>query len=848
MAHLGISPRDFTLLPFDNMKQIAMAKLPTALTPITDNQTILKILNALRETSRSDLAHFLTTESFQQYLNAHPTVETTRQAHVTQYTYRLRLNPQRGKQRNDLWTSPPGAILSHWLQAAVTLFPTHSLSVALSPHHPDKQQLPIIAQHSIPSIQTLELYCSEVTRDKSNYVVQLDFWILTPCPDLEVILPRKFDDSLGTEQKKYIRDLSRSHMRFSTQEQIPIDMEKCAVCVGSISHDANNRILMELKERIPKLDPWSGHIHISWMKLRTNWDRASALGKVIFAPSREAPTIRDILSQHHPSSESHLVTRTYDLIMLPDQTHPTYAATIAHAITKQTTFLETTTSVSFGNLARINPFTTVPPLTLMAHSDTTQANSESVASLILNGQIQRNDTTLSSPVTKVAMDITSTRLFLYAPKSSAVALINFAEHLFDLLPTWTQQLKPITKDCIEACRTLQATTYLTPITTIPTPTIQAQSQTRQPAPTDPPTIVPYATAAKAPPPYFAPPPSLAPATMPSQYQAIIDQLTSFSSRLESQDEKLAKILQAQDAKFTEILQTLTQRTFPECAEWIESIVSPITSTLNSQADSIRTHQLTTTSMQQSQLMLPLETHTQALSTLTTLTQRQHDTNTSAHATFLTTSDQTKALLTTAAADISYLRSYVDRAPQSNIPTANPTTTLAPPPNHDDDHTQSNPPSPINELDVEYPDGLTRPRGDCTLCHEYTEDLKICDTCELPFDDQCILLIRHRDTNHEEYQCNSCHGKTKPSMTYEGLTELSEDEKSNPTTTTLTTTELTHPESCNTTPYDTIQKPIKQLRPLAGKTPRFKPTRTTPPKTRHSTSALGNIPPAPDEQI
>ena len=354
MSHLGISPQDFAALPFDNMKQTAMAKLPTALASITDNATILKILTALREMSRSNITTFLTADSFSNYLTPQPGVNT-KPAHNGQYTYRLRLNSQRAKQRNQLWTSPPGAILSHWLQAAISLFlPKYSLSGALSPHHPNQQQLPIQAQHSIPPAQMLELYCSDVLRDKSNYVVQLDFWILTPCPDLEAILPRRFEDSLTVEQKKYVRDLSRSIMRFSTQEQIPVDMEQCAVCVGSVTHDSNNRILKELKDCFPELGHWGGHIHISWMKLRTNWDRASALGKVIFALSTAAAAIRDIITGNHPSSTSHLVTRTYKILMLPDKTHATYATAIAHAITKQATFLETTTSVSFGNLVWLN--------------------------------------------------------------------------------------------------------------------------------------------------------------------------------------------------------------------------------------------------------------------------------------------------------------------------------------------------------------------------------------------------------------------------------------------------------------------------------------------------------------
>jgi hypothetical protein len=253
-------------------------------------------------------------------------------------------------------------------------------------------------------------------------------------------------------------------------------------------------------------------------------------------------------------------------------------------------------------------------------------------------------------------------------------------------------------------------------------------------------------------------------------------------------------------------------------------------------------------MQQTQLMLSLETHTQALNNLTTLTQRHKDTTSTAHAAFLATSDQTKTLLTAAAADISYLRNYVDQISTSTTSTTEPANTPpSPPPTHGEVQNQTSPASPINELDVEYPDGPTRPtRGECFLCHEYSDDLKICGTCELPFDEQCILLIHHRETNQDEFQCNSCRGRHQPLTACEGLTELSDEEKSHETTTTSATSGQTQPDSGNKTPYDTIQTSTKPLRPRAGRMLRSKPARTTPPKTRNSTNSLGNIPPAPNE--
>ena len=122
---------------------------------------------------------------------------------------------------------------------------------------------------------------------------------------------------------------------------------------------------------------------------------------------------------------------------------------------KQVSYLESIMQVSYGNLTDFNPFTTVPPITFLANSDITNANADSVASLILHGQISMTEGPLQSPVTHVATDLNGTRLYIYAPKSSAATLLQFAKQLYDLLPTWTQQLKPISIHLTDVQRTLR---------------------------------------------------------------------------------------------------------------------------------------------------------------------------------------------------------------------------------------------------------------------------------------------------------------------------------------------------------------------------------------------------------
>jgi hypothetical protein len=464
-------------------------------------------------------------------------------------------------------------------------------------------------------------------------------------------------------------------MRLSNQEQFPTDVEVCVVLVGSVSRDCNKRIMAELKDRFPDIIPLAGSIYISWITLRAQSECASIMAKCILAPSTHAKSTRDIFRISPLISDSHLVTRHFDFLVLPEQTHTNYWTTISHAILKQISYLESITQVSYSNLIDFNPFTTVPPITFLANSDITTANTDSVASLILHGQISRTKGPLQSPVTHVTTDLNGTRLYIYAPKSLAATLLQFAEHLYDLLLTWTQQLKPISIDLTDVRRTLRDPKMVVTqpkenrpraiTTSHAPPPMTAQSARLQTGTTSsfgpPPT---YASATQVHPPTFPPPPphpSTVPMISTTQYQTLTTQLSQFDHRLSQYG-----------ATLTEILQLLNTRSFPTQAQWIECIVSPITSTIHSEADSIRSHQTETTSSNHTQFMQPLATQTQAIQDLSLMTQTQNQATNLAHTSILTTSDQTKIILSSTAADITFLRQYIDKGPGKTTQPSPPT--------------------------------------------------------------------------------------------------------------------------------------------------------------------------------
>jgi hypothetical protein len=393
---------------------------------------------------------------------------------------------------------------------------------------------------------------------------------------------------------------------------------------------------------------------------------------------------------------------------------------------KQVSYLESITQVSYSNLTDFNPFTTVPPITFLANSDITNANADSVASLILHGQISRTEGPLQSPVTHVATDLNGTRLYIYAPKSSVATLLQFAEQLYDLLPTWTQQLKPISINLTDVRRTLcdpkrlvtltkenqsreKLTPYAPPPTIAPPTHPPATSASYGPPPT-------FAAATKAnPPPTFPPPPlhplSIVPTISMTQYQTLTNQLSQFDQRLAQYGATLA-----------EILQILNSRAFPTQEQWVECIVSPITSTIHSEADSIRSHHTEITLSQHTTLLQPLAVQTQTIKDLSHMTQSQNQATTLAHTSIMTTSDQTKTILSFMAADVTFLRQYIDNGlPTSHKPSipSHETHDHPPTPLPASEEQKENLDSPIQELDVEYPAAQNHPRrGDCASCQKY----------------------------------------------------------------------------------------------------------------------------------
>jgi hypothetical protein len=372
--------------------------------------------------------------------------------------------------------------------------------------------------------------------------------------------------------------------------------------------------------------------------------------------------------------------------------------------------------------------------------------------------------------------------------------------------------------------------------------------TQQPVPSTQP--YPPPTFPLNPPPaaFPVPPPSLPPvtvgATLPTPYQTILDQLLSVSRRLDQQEVTLSKHIKNQEVKLAEILQALTTN-FPTQTEWMESIVSPITSTIHSEGDSIHSHQLIASNKQQSNIMEPIEAHTQAIIQLTSLTQQQMDATNKANASLDTITSQTNLLFSQVAKDVKILRNYANnfmtersKEPEtSGISTATLNTSI--PPRED---------SPIKELDVEYP-APPSTTGECFLCHQESNDLRYCETCELPFDSACILTVRNQDTDQDEYQCISCQNKYHPQSLSEGLTEFSDEDLSHPTDTTQTMESFTTdplPTTLGTTQKDDTKKSdnMKGLRPKGATSPRkTHGGRTTPPKTR---TRSGCIPPAPNE--
>jgi hypothetical protein len=646
-------------------------------------------------------------------------------------------------------------------------------------------------------------------------------------------------------------------MRASMQERFPTDNELCGVLIGSSSRDDNTRILSEIEQRLDQTDDNTiRHITITWMSIRSQLDAHSTMAKCILSSYDRAQQTRDILERIQPPGSQHLTTRQFQLKVIPPEADQTYDSILSKTITSQFSALESTTMVSFSNFEHCDPFTLVPTMTLMANSDPLSPNTETMASLILHGQlITKEGIILTSPVTRVAADSTGTRIYLFAPKTGASDLLTFAEHLHVLLPTWTNQMgKFILLELNDIKRALRESHQ------IHTPTTSQQSipesQSTNPPQQPPATAVTHNEY----PPY--PPPRMPPYFTDTQYAHLNDQLSALSQRLDHNDSAL-----------TEILMAIRNPPIPAQTEWTETIVSAITPAILNESDSIRAHQLTTSSTQQTQLMIPIDLQTQAISDQTALLQAHIKSSTLTQATYLQNTEQTNTLLTNMCSEASLIRQNVTKL----IDTVATTSTQSTPSTAPLEYPTQESPSIRDPLDtppphIDYEVDVDRPlptKGDCTACHTYTEDLKICSDCQLPFDYQCILSITHKVTNTYDYQCINCHRKSHPHPTQsDGLSESSEKDSDESSTVRGSThgspISLSGPldpmgdpheeshqdapsDSKSTTSHDThaslthTDLPPKPLRPKSATTARITSTRKSPQKTRNYIKAADKPP-------
>ena len=600
--------------------------------------------------------------------------------------------------------------------------------------------------------------------------------------------------------------------------------------------------MAELMERTNNIDDTTASLtNIVWMSIRTRLDQYSTMAKCILAPPTNAQHIRQTYCSLSPATLSHLVTADYKAIVIPPITDYNYDKIMSQTITTQFSALESTTMISFQNLGKLDPFTTIPTLTLMESTDPSLPNTRSIATLLRHGRISIEGNIVSSPITKVATDTTGSRLYIYAPKSEVAALISFAEHIHVLLPTWTNSDKPIHLDMTDATRALRASHTVTGPQNVVTiqPAHAIHTEVLAPPPTRNSNTLHQTPRIHFPPP--PPHPSQPSITMSiEQYNQILGQFSAVLTRMDRTDSTIDAIL----SKLTNSPPIVTS------TEWADSITSAITTTLSSEADSIRDHQLTTSSTQQTQLMIPLNTHTRDIAAQSKLLKSHIEESATSQAEVSTHMTQTTQLLNTTMSEVTLIRREVlqlmeSMTPQTQTHVQSPTIASRPKALTTNDNS-SQPPQPQEIIthqltasadgthDTSPMDSPVQPhRGDCTACHEYSNELQLCCDCELPFDPQCILAITHRPTNTAEYQCVNCHRKSNPTTqgsSTAGLSEPDEDTNSESSTNTGSSTSQISSEQ------DESPAPSITRKPNTGAaTPG---NRSSPPRTRHYTKSIG----------
>ncbi len=387
----------------------------------------------------------------------------------TGYRYHARID-HTDYRRNGVWHESAGTVLIRWMTAVLPVLTAnkHTLTLTQSPF---RQSPPlerrVISTNSIVSTE-LNVFIQDVSPTDS--LSHFEFWFYTTCTNMGDLMSAS---KTGIDATDYVQNMRTARIWFKVISRAEADKVPALILGGSMDSDSNEMIADEINDRLGMvgigLDKCPTFYIDNYAVITPRTKERSVTMKCIMTHNKDASTLaRLVETVSTPGLPTrHLVTRDYSFTTVEYPPSNQFQSTIGRAIERQRTFLNSITTTTLQGMKGIDPFFDVPQSTEPFYTGEARINDQTLAELILLGEItDSTGRTMKTPVIRLAMS-TSGRMHLTALKEEAASLIKTTEDIRTCIKIWyPENTSHVVSNTVSATRHVQKLKNKTALTHI----------------------------------------------------------------------------------------------------------------------------------------------------------------------------------------------------------------------------------------------------------------------------------------------------------------------------------------------------------------------------------------------
>ena len=438
LREMRIDQAVFDTLPPELQKKQILAVFPTRMASVIPVEVFGHMIVQLSEMSATSIRGAMEPDTFNRLIG-HAKKIAIKEAELTPgpqiYHYRFRVQ-HLGKGYTSWANASASEVLHNWIKAWIPMFSASRYTLALSKRPSDRKiaAIDLSTIQDIPTTKTLETYIYDVVRKQGN-LHQFDFWIITDCPDIT----NKGAHSFTRSQEATVQfqeDIRQAAIWSMKMERLPQGYIPCLFLGNSLLKDDDELIKEEIILRTGFHPKNEGKFIVEWITVATKTEHVHAMAHCVMVKPEDHQLVSQLCTSLGPIRDVEFpVTAEYQPMVIPPQRGAETDQELSQAIARHLEYTRALVQVSIRDIPRTSMCYYIPLDHGMETLD--PDHDATIAYLLLNGTIvNATGTRITSPATRVNMDSNRTRIYLHAPRTSARALVVFAQSVYKLLAQW----------------------------------------------------------------------------------------------------------------------------------------------------------------------------------------------------------------------------------------------------------------------------------------------------------------------------------------------------------------------------------------------------------------------------